>query len=425
MNGFQRAVIGRENKRGRSDIIWNMAGSMIFAFSSLILTVVVSRVLGDEQGGIFSFALTTIAQQILTITYFGIRPVHITDVSYRHSFGDYMGVKRFSSALSLGAVLCYVLYYVAFSQHTLYEGAIVLIMSLYKIIDGFSDAYEAEFQRGGRLYLTGKSNAFRTLISMAVFLIVLGLTKSLLFCCLAAFVSAVICLRLFNISILKQLPDVEFSMKTEHCKEMIKESFLLFTAAFLDFYIFSSAKHPINNQLGNVASGIFGAVFMPTSIINLAASFVIRPFLTTMSVKWQKKDRKGFLELILKLCLIILGLGAAALSAAWFLGIPVLQILYRAYDLKPYRNVLLIIVLGGAFFAVVTVFYYALVIMKRQKYIFIGYVFVAVLAFFLSRFLVSRFGLMGGAVSYCMVMAVLAITLILIMWIFFKKDETV
>ena len=55
-----------------------------------------------------------------------------------------------------------------------------------KVIDGYADVYESEFQRQGCLYLTGKSNFFRTVFSVAVFTVTLGAFKHLLFACLMA-----------------------------------------------------------------------------------------------------------------------------------------------------------------------------------------------------------------------------------------------
>ena len=52
---------------------------------------------------------------------------------------------------------------------------ILFLLVIYKVIDGYADVYESEFQRQGSLYLTGKSNFFRTLLSVATFTVVLCL----------------------------------------------------------------------------------------------------------------------------------------------------------------------------------------------------------------------------------------------------------
>jgi hypothetical protein len=59
-------------------------------------------------------------------------------------------------------------------------------MVVYKILDGFADCFDSEFQRQGRLDLTGKSNAFRTLVSVAAFCLVMFQTRDLVLSCAAS-----------------------------------------------------------------------------------------------------------------------------------------------------------------------------------------------------------------------------------------------
>ena len=44
-----------------------------------------------------------------------------------------------------------------------------------------TDLYEGTFQKDGRLDLTGKSQAFRTVMSVTVMLVVLIITKNMIF----------------------------------------------------------------------------------------------------------------------------------------------------------------------------------------------------------------------------------------------------
>ncbi len=137
-------------------------------------------------------------------------------------------------------------------------------------------------------------------------------------------------------------------------------------------------------------NAVFVAIFMPTSVINLAANFVIRPFLTKMSYQWEERN---FIELgtcLKKLSGIIFLLTVIALAGAWAIGVPVLGAISNV-ELKPYKSGLLFIVLGGGFFAVMNLFYYVLVIMKKQKGIFF-WLCTGLHPFLLSLFLAGRSG---------------------------------
>ena len=76
--------------RERQNIIWNMAGSFCYAFASMILSFVVMRIVGKEQGGVFAFGFSTFGQQMFILAYFGIRPFQITDGAGEFWFGDYL-----------------------------------------------------------------------------------------------------------------------------------------------------------------------------------------------------------------------------------------------------------------------------------------------------------------------------------------------
>jgi O-antigen/teichoic acid export membrane protein len=166
------------------------------------------------------------------------------------------------------------------------------------------------------------------------------------------------------------------------------------------------ARYAIEAQMTRPDMAIFGAIFMPTSVINLAANFVIRPFLTKMSCQWEGKKYGELSSDLKKLMGIIMVLTVIALAGAWVLGVPVLGAIYNV-QLNPYKSGLLFIIFGGGLFAIMNLFYYVLVIMKKQRRIFFGYVPVCFLSCFLSSWLVKTAGINGGAFSYMLEMLLL------------------
>jgi O-antigen/teichoic acid export membrane protein len=390
----------------RRNMIWNMAGSFLYAFASMVLTMIVVQLVGDEQGGIFTFAFTTFGQQMFMVAYFGIRPYQITDVENRYSFGDYLHLRMATSAAALAIGVGFIL----LQGYTVHKALVVFLMVCYKVIDGFADAYEAEFQRSGRLYLTGKSNAFRTILSVGSFFVTLYVTRNLVTAGAVAVAAQILGVLLFDVSVMTGLDNIDWRWRGSGCLDLAKSCLLLFLSVFLDFYIFSAAKYAIEGHMNDAAMAVYGAIFMPTSVINLVAGFVIRPFLTKLSLYWETRDAKAFSGVIRMIFVVILGLTILAVGGAALLGIPVLSLLYpnlRA-ALSECRLALVMIILGGGFNAWMNLFYYTLVIMKKQRWIFGGYVFVCIVAMLISPAAVIRGGLTGGAASYLLLMILLA-----------------
>ena len=411
MNNLTKRLLYKGPDIERRNMMWNVAGSFCYAFASMVLTFLVMRIAGEDQGGIFSYGFSTLGQQMFIVAYFGIRPFHITDGRGEFSFRDYLDHRRLTCLMALGAGCLFLVFKVAVKSYTPFKGMVLVLLVLYKVIDGYADVYESEFQRRGSLYLTGKSNLFRTLLTVFSFLAALQSTKNLLAACAVAVAAQAAGVCLFNLDVIHALDGVSWVRGEKRISRLFGSTALLFASAFLDFYVFSSAKYAIDARLSDAHSGYFNMIFMPTSVIYMVANFVIRPFLTRLTVLWEGKQFRGFKQQLVRLGGIILGLTVLAVSATWLLGRWVLgimeMILGQGYEgtLTRYETSFLVIVLGGGFYALANLMYYALVIMRKQKAIFVVYLTAAVAAAFLAGPMVGRWEIGGAAGCYFVLMA--------------------
>ena len=408
----------------KENMIWNMTGSFFYAFASMVLSFLVLRIAGEEQGGIFSFGFSTVGQQMFLLAYFGIRPFHITDGTNQYRFGDYLHHRYVTCAMALllGAG------YLACIGYSWQKAQIIFLLIVYKVIDGFADVYESEFQRQGCLYLTGRSNTFRTILSVGIFLATLVSGAGLFAACAAAVLGQIAGVVLFDIVVLRELKRVDYGWSAKQGVSLTASSILLFVSVCLDFYIFSAAKYAIDAHLGDAASGYFNVIFMPTSVINLAAGFVIRPFLTYLTDCWNEHRFSDFKKKLLTIMAVIGGLTVLAVGGTVVLGRPVLALLEWLLG-KSYSGTLtalwpafIMIVLGGGFYAVLNLYYYALVILRRQKLIFGIYAVLTVLAAILAPRLTVALGIFGAAFAYLILMIVMAAGFVGGAWFEIQKE---
>lgn len=420
LNKLADFLLEPEENIEKKNMLWNIAGSFCYAFASILLSFLVMRIVGDEAGGIFAFGFSTFGQQMFTVAYFGIRPFQITDGKGEYSFGDYLRHRCLTAGFAVVISAVYLAWTAITGNYSTGKAAAVFLLALYKIIDGFADVYESEFQRQGHLYLTGKSNTFRTILSVCAFLagLLLGIQnrtpeQSLVIACVCAVAAQVAGVVLFNGSVIGKLKGIEWEKHKGKNRELFAKTGLLFLSVFLDFYIFSAAKYAIDSNLNDAVSGYFNLIFMPTSVIYLVANFVIRPFLTKLTVFWTEGEFHRFRNLLGQIGALIAGLtilaaGAVLLLGKWVLGIMEL-LLGVGYEgkLVPYHMAFVLIVAGGGFYAFGNLMYYALVIMRQQKRIFAVYVMVTVCAVVLAPVLVIRQGINGASVAYLCFMALL------------------
>lgn len=86
--GLRKFLLNDKNIE-RNGYIWNMIGSMMNAFQSVFLLVIINRVLGEGESGIFNIAYAN-ANLFLNMGKYGMRYYQVSDVKHEHSFGDYL-----------------------------------------------------------------------------------------------------------------------------------------------------------------------------------------------------------------------------------------------------------------------------------------------------------------------------------------------
>ena len=410
-------MIGEKQSLMKNDVLWNALGSMTYALASMVLAFFVLRILGEKEGGIFGFGYSTLGQQFFILAYFGIRPFHITDMRGEFSFRDYHYFRILSSFFAVLLSIFFLLYQYTNGSYTVEKVSILFFLCLYKILDGYIDVYESELQRRGKLYKTGQSLFFRTILSVFVLLCGLLLSKTLLLGVILMNLSQVLSLYLFAILPLEETreleavnPSGENKVFMQKMKALFSGSVFLFLSVFLDFYVFSSSKYAVDAVLGSSSSGIYNLLFMPSNFIYLLANFIIRPALPTLAALWQsgdklrfKKEESSLMKKVLLLSLVLFGL-AFLLSplALWILE----KLLGPAFSGKitGERWTFCLLILGGCFYALANLEYYILVTKRQQKRIFTGYALGAVLSFFTANLMVQEAGFFFASIQFVLMM---------------------
>ncbi len=410
-------MIGEKQSLMKNDVLWNALGSMTYALASMVLAFFVLRILGEKEGGIFGFGYSTLGQQFFILAYFGIRPFHITDMRGEFSFRDYHYFRILSSFFAVLLSIFFLLYQYTNGSYTVEKVSILFFLCLYKILDGYIDVYESELQRRGKLYKTGQSLFFRTILSVLVLLCSLLLNKILLLGVILMNLSQVLSLYLFAILPLEKTkeleavnPSGENKVFMQKMKALFSGSVFLFLSVFLDFYVFSSSKYAVDAVLGSSSSGIYNLLFMPSNFIYLLANFIIRPALPTLAALWQsgdklrfKKEESSLMKKVLLLSLLLFGL-AFLLSplALWILE----KLLGPAFSGKitGERWTFCLLILGGCFYALANLEYYILVTKRQQKRIFTGYALGAILSFFTADLMVKEAGFFFASIQFVLMM---------------------
>ena len=212
------------------------------------------------------------------------------------------------------------------------------------------------------------------------------------------------------------------SFNYENMKSLFIECLPLCICSFLSIYLINSPKYAIQSFASKELQGIFGYVFMPTSVINLFSIFILRPIIGDLSIAWTTGNKDRFIQFIRVIVLWIVVLTIGALVGGYFLGVPVLSMLYST-NLTNYRTDLMIILVGGGFSALTTAFYYVLTVMRMQNRVLFTYGAVYLLSLLIVKNLAIKMNLIGASLGYAIVMLLLAIGLFITLIVSMKEIE--
>ena len=389
----------------RKAYLWNTTGSMLSAFQSVFILVVLTRAFSLEAAGIFTLAYAN-ASLFLNVGRFGIRNYQASDVEPRFGFRAY----ALSRVITCSAMVAMGMVHLAWSSHTvgypLHKSLVIAFMILLKTVEAVIDMFSGSYQQDGRLDLAGKQQALNvagvivvyTSVSVVAQDLVVG-TAAALICSIALLVATTLWYgRRYHIPILhREAPD-------QSPWPLLRECIPLFLAAFLLFYVGNAPKYAIDALLDDVAQAQYGFIAMPVFVVGLLAQFVYMPLVEPLSQMWARGDRRRFLRTFFQQVGVVAGITFVCVLGAALLGPPVLSMLYNT-DLVPFRLELCVLVLGGGFLALATLFTMGVTVVRQQRLLTPGYVVVALAAWALASPLVRLWAIRGASLTYlaCMV----------------------
>ena len=391
---------------------WNLLGNLAFAGSSVLFTLIVTRMTSPMEADSFSLAYG-IAAILVVVGMFQVRSYQGTDVHYRHSFTSY-SIARGLSLLLMVAIFFPYLFISGIDLHESSKITIIALYVLFRMCEAISDLFQGMFQRHERLDIAGKSMTIRYSIStilLLVFLLVTkSLTQSLLYLVLLNFIFV------FSYDYVKSKEFESIDISVNNLKRnlfdaiaILKNCIPLFISGFLLAYIFNEPRIAIDSEirLGHFIAGTqrdYNILFMPVFFMSLFI-LILRPLTTQLAILWKNKDLKKFDAIIKKLFVIVLGVGLILTVLAYLIGTPILSLVF-GLPLYQHSSTLAILVFSGILYSLGIVFGGVMTVIRKQTYLLPVYLFMFITSKLTNDYFVHRLGLLGASLSFLIVMFV-------------------
>ncbi len=379
------------------NFIWNIVGTTFNSFNSLFFLILVTRMNGTDNAGIFSLAFSTACILYIIGVYAG-RIFQVTE-NQKVNDKEYI-VNR---AITVAIMIVISIGFVVIKGYDLYKAGIFLILCFYKACEAFSDVLYGVLQKKELLYKVGKSFFVKALISLIAFGICNLITRNLLLSCGFIAIVNVIIIAIYDIPNVLKIIDSSEKVEMKNVWQITKSGIFIFGISFLGMYIMNAPKYSIDNYLSEHIQAIYGIIVMPATAIGLFAQFIIHPYLNIVTDKFKNADIQGMKKIMYKLIAMIAGVGALAVIAAFFLGIPVLQIIYGV-ELQAYRMNLVWIIIASTCSVIATIYSSILTTIRKTFVQFVIYVAISIYAIIGSNIFTKAFEINGATIAYFSIM---------------------
>lgn len=408
------------NTNNRKDYFWNTVGVFAQNAISPLLLIVVTRINGVYDSGIFSYALAT-ALIFWAFGVWGGRTYQVSDLRREFANHSYVMVRVLLGVVTLlGSVL-----FCMANGYDLVKTSIIIAFVVFKTFESIADAIYGVLQVGNKLFITGRSLLIKSVLGLIVFITVDAISKNLLWSVFTLVFVNVAVFIYYDLHYARRLDyhlsDIigELSRYTREAITIIKRCMPIAAVLFLSMFSLNIPRYFLDRYHPDEI-GYFGILVMPITVLALVITFLLQPKIIYLSELFIKQKYDDFNHAIRNIVSVVVCVGLAGLVLAYLIGIPVLNTIF-GLDFTPYLAALLIVVLGSIANGIVSIYMNIFTIIRHFKALFYTLVLTNVSLLFLSTVIVDKYNLQGAIGLFAAINFLQACILVGAYWVLIKK----
>lgn len=392
----------------KKDYIWNSIGSFLQSAISPILLIVITRLNGVGDSGLFSFAMS-LSVVFWAISLWGGRTYQVSDVKKEFSSGDYIVVRFISSLI----VAVFSISFCILNGYDLIKTELIMVLVSFKILESIADSMYGVLQIHNKLYIVGISLTMKSVFGFMLFTLVDILTKNIIYGALSIFLVNIAVVIFYDIPWMKRVESVGLTKKNiMQAGKIMKKTAEVFVVVFLTMFSLNIPRYFLDKYHYDQI-GYFGIMAMPITLLTLFISFVLQPNVVNLSELLKKKKIKEFTKIVSKIDFITFTLGILFVVSSYLIGVWALNTVF-GIDINNFRIDLTIMVIGAVANAFVSIYVNLLIILRRFKGQFYTLLVTNILAVILSIYLIDRLAMLGSVLVFMTISFLQAIILLFI-----------
>ena len=406
----------------KKDYIWNSLGSLLQSAISPVLLIVITRLNGIDDSGLFSFAIS-LSVVFWAVSLWGGRTYQVSDIKREFSSGGYVAVRFVASLIvAISAVaFCFL------NGYNTTKTGLIMILVTFKILESIADSLYGVMQIHHKLYIAGISLTMKAMLGFAAFMAVDIVTKNVIYGTLAILLINMLIIFLYDILWVRRVETISISKKL--CKEYITQAVVImkrtsavFVVVFLTMFSLNIPRYFLDKSHPDQI-GYFGIMAMPITLLGLFISFIIQPNVVNLSELLAKRKLKEFAQVVSKINYITFGIGVLSVALSYLIGVWVFNTIFDI-NINNFQLDLIIMVIGAAANAFVSIYVNLLIIMRRFKGQFYTLLLTDILAVVVSVCLIERLAILGSVLVFMMI-SLLQVALLLVIYKWSLKDAII
>lgn len=319
-----------KEKSTLANIFFNSFGTMFYYGCQWLTTLLVVRLSGYSDAGVYSIAMTfTAAFAILAL--YNTRQYQVADVYGEYSDRTYIHSRI--AAMAIAFLICFAGLF--FNDYTPYQWGAVLLYMLYKCIEAWVDVYHGIDQKNGRMDFVCYSYLLRGVLMLLAFCGILYATKNLVFA-IGGMAALTLCVALlYDRRIAARFIPADSKSSREALGRLMLAMIPLVIVAVTNNLSVSLPKYFLDRYYDETTLGYYTSVATPSMIVQVGAQTIFIPLIRPLADRLKENDKAGFIGILKKVSAVCAALSVAALVLSALLGEWFLVLVFRE-EIRPY-----------------------------------------------------------------------------------------
>lgn len=387
----------------KKDYFWNTIGVFAQNAISPLLLIVVTRINGIYDSGLFSFAFS-VSVIFLALGMWGGRTFQVSDTKKQFSSLNYITIRMILSVVMFVGALTFCI----INSYDLFKSSLIIGLVVVKMLETVSDAIYGTMQVGKKLYISGRALLLKALLGFIFFVVIDIVAKNIFLATSGLIIANLIILFCYDIPQSLTIDKDIFKIKYKSLRKLFNESITamrvsspVFLITFMAMFSLNIPRYFIDKFFG-AEIGYFGILAMPITLVSLAISFLLQPKMVDLAEAYNG-GRRDVLKKDIKFLLTLTAIVSfAILVATYYVGVPLLELVF-GIEFNTYKTALMIIVFGAVLNAYVAIYMNLVIIARKFKIPTAVFIVSNIALILLCAVYVVQYGLIGGVALYTII----------------------